>query len=60
DISARQNGFELSAPPLEYCTDNGAMIAWAGIELLQAGRIADLSMKARPRWPLEELKDFKS
>ena len=60
DISAKQNGFELSAPPMEYCTDNGAMIAWAGIELLQAGRISNLHMKARPRWPLEELKDFKT
>lgn len=60
DTAAKQNGFELSAPPMEYCTDNGAMIAWAGIELLQAGRIADLHMKARPRWPLEELKDFKT
>ena len=46
-------------PRLEFCTDNGAMIAWAGIELLKAGRISNLQMKARPRWPLEELKDFK-
>ena len=60
DTAAKQNGFELSAPPMEYCTDNGAMIAWAGIELLQAGRISNLQMKARPRWPLEELKDFKT
>lgn len=52
-----KNGFELSAPPLEYCTDNGAMIAWAGIELLKAGRTAPLNFKARPRWPLAELKD---
>lgn len=59
DKAATDNGFELSAPPMEYCTDNGAMIAWAGIELLKAGRIADLQIKARPRWPLEELKDFK-
>lgn len=60
DKAASDNGFELSAPPMEYCTDNGAMIAWAGIELLKAGRIANLNMKARPRWPLEELKDFTS
>lgn len=52
-----KNGFELSAPPMEYCTDNGAMIAWAGIELLKAGRTANLNMKARPRWPLAELKE---
>jgi len=53
-------GFEYSAPPMEYCTDNGAMIAWAGVELLQAGKVAKLDMKARPRWPLAELKDIQS
>jgi len=58
DKAAKENGFHLSAPPMEYCTDNGAMIAWAGIELLKAGRIASLSFKARPRWPLEELKEL--
>ena len=52
-----KNGFELSAPPIEYCTDNGAMIAWAGIELLKANRTAPLTFKARPRWPLAELKN---
>ncbi len=56
DHACAENGFDLMAPPMEYCTDNGAMIAWAGVELLQAGRISSLSMKARPRWPLEELK----
>lgn len=56
--AAQKNGFHLSAPPMEYCTDNGAMIAWAGVELLQAGRIAPLTVKARPRWPLEELKEI--
>ncbi len=58
DTACAKHGFELSAPPLEYCTDNGAMIAWAGIELLKAGRISPLTVKAKPRWPLEELKDF--
>lgn len=53
-----KNGFELSSPPMEYCTDNGAMIAWAGVELLQAGRTAPLNFKARPRWPLIELKEM--
>lgn len=55
--TAQTNGFTLFAPPLEYCTDNGAMVAWAGVELLKAGRISSLNMKARPRWPLAELKD---
>lgn len=58
DNESARHGFTLSAPPLEYCTDNGAMVAWAGVELLQAGRTAPLNMKARPRWPLEELRDM--
>ncbi|HNQ91844.1 MAG TPA: tRNA (adenosine(37)-N6)-threonylcarbamoyltransferase complex transferase subunit TsaD [Alphaproteobacteria bacterium] len=55
---ASKHGFTLKCPPLEYATDNGAMIAWAGVELLQQGRTAPLSIKARPRWPLEELKEL--
>ena len=35
------------------CTDNGAMIAWAGIERLRRGLVDDLSAPARPRWPLD-------
>ena len=50
-----EQDFKFMAPPLEYCTDNGAMVAWAGIELLRAGRASPLDMKARPRWPLEEM-----
>jgi N6-L-threonylcarbamoyladenine synthase len=53
--TCHHHGFTFSAPPLQYCTDNGAMIAWAGIELLTAGRTTSLDFKARPRWPLEEL-----
>lgn len=52
------NGFEFMAPPLELCTDNGAMIAWAGIELLNAGRSSPLDVPARPRWPLEDLRSI--
>lgn len=44
------------APPLQLCTDNAVMIAWAGIERLQLGQISSLDFKPRPRWPLEELK----
>jgi N6-L-threonylcarbamoyladenine synthase len=41
------------APPLWLCTDNGAMIAWAGAERFAAGLFDDLSVAARPRWPLD-------
>jgi len=43
-------------PPAKLCTDNAAMIAWAGIERLRLGLIDDLSVPARPRWPLDELR----
>ncbi|WGH77690.1 tRNA (adenosine(37)-N6)-threonylcarbamoyltransferase complex transferase subunit TsaD [Jannaschia ovalis] len=42
------------APPLALCTDNAAMIAWAGAEALLAGRRDDLTLAARPRWPLDD------
>jgi N6-L-threonylcarbamoyladenine synthase len=48
------NGFRFIAPPLQYCTDNAAMIAWAGLENLRAGITHDLTLTARPRWPLDE------
>src|SRR5215212_1400443 len=51
---ARQNGARLVAPPVKLCTDNGAMIAWAGIERLRLGRTDTLDFKPRPRWPLDE------
>jgi N6-L-threonylcarbamoyladenine synthase len=41
------------APPLALCTDNAAMIAWAGIERARAGLGPDLQIVARPRWPLD-------
>ncbi len=49
----RQAGVPLVAPPQNLCTDNGAMIAWAGIERLRRGLIDDLQAPARPRWPLD-------
>ena len=45
---------QIFAPPLALCTDNAAMIAWAGIERFRAGRFDDLTLAARPRWPLDK------
>ena len=42
-------------PPTDLCTDNGAMIAWAGYELYSAGVKSKLNIKAKPRWPLESI-----
>lgn len=41
------------APPLALCTDNAAMIAWAGIERFRAGARDTMGLSARPRWPLD-------
>lgn len=43
-------------PPLKYCTDNGAMIAYAGAQRLMRDEKSDFSIQVRPRWPLSELK----
>lgn len=43
----------FSAPPGELCSDNGAMIAWAGVERLRKGLSDPLDLPARPRWPLD-------
>lgn len=42
------------APPLNLCTDNAAMIAYAGAELFALGHYDDLTLSARPRWPLDQ------
>jgi len=53
---AAENGMRFAAPPIKLCADNGAMIAWAGIENYLAGNTAAARPTApRPRWPLEEL-----
>ncbi|SEN27529.1 tRNA (adenosine(37)-N6)-threonylcarbamoyltransferase complex transferase subunit TsaD [Palleronia pelagia] len=48
-----ERGIAFTAPPLALCTDNAAMIAWAGIERLRLGQTDDMSLAARPRWPLD-------
>jgi N6-L-threonylcarbamoyladenine synthase len=46
-------GYTLHLPPAALCTDNGAMIAWAGAERLALGLVDRLDAPARPRWPLD-------
>lgn len=46
-------GARFTAPPLSLCTDNAAMIAWAGAELYRMGRRDGMDLSARPRWPLD-------
>ena len=48
----KTNGFNLLTPPPALCTDNGVMVAWAGLEKLRLGLIDGLDAVVRPRWPL--------
>ena len=50
---AGAHGLRFVAPPLALCTDNGAMIAWAGVERFALGLVDGLDVAARPRWPLD-------
>jgi N6-L-threonylcarbamoyladenine synthase len=52
DVAAKY-GARLVAPPVNLCTDNGAMIAWAGLERLRLGQSDALDFRPRPRWPLD-------
>ncbi|MDA9909877.1 tRNA (adenosine(37)-N6)-threonylcarbamoyltransferase complex transferase subunit TsaD, partial [Gammaproteobacteria bacterium] len=52
---AKEEGGELYYPGLAYCTDNGAMIAYAGCMRLLAGQQDDLAILAKPRWNMETL-----
>ncbi|MFH5772633.1 tRNA (adenosine(37)-N6)-threonylcarbamoyltransferase complex transferase subunit TsaD [Paracoccus sp. NGMCC 1.201697] len=53
DVAARA-GVTFVAPPLRLCTDNAAMIAWAGIEAFRNGHRDGMDLAARPRWPLDQ------
>ena len=55
-VCDKQN-FEFHVAPPHLCTDNAAMIAWAGAERLRTGKLSLLDMAARPRWPLMELNE---
>jgi N6-L-threonylcarbamoyladenine synthase len=50
---AEDAGLRFVSPPPNLCTDNGAMIAWAGLERLRRGFIDGLDAPLRPRWPLD-------
>jgi len=52
NLSKEKNAFFI-APPIEFCTDNGAMIAWAGYEKYIIEGQTDFDFKPRPRWPLD-------
>ena len=51
----RRHGWQVAFPRPEFCTDNGAMIAFAGCQRLLAGEAEDLVIHARARWPLDAL-----
>ena len=50
----QENGAAFVAPPLALCTDNAAMIAYAALERMATSPPDDLSLSARPRWPLDK------
>lgn len=52
---AAKEGAEIYFPRPEFCTDNGAMIAYAGCQRLLAGQTQNLEIFARPRWPMDQL-----
>jgi N6-L-threonylcarbamoyladenine synthase len=51
-------GVQVYFPRIEFCTDNGAMIAYAGLVRILAGQCDNLAIQAKPRWSLTELQDF--
>lgn len=54
ESACASQGWEFIAPPVKLCSDNGAMIAWAGLERLEAGYLSDLGEMPHPRWPLDQ------
>ena len=55
ELTTKKLGGQVFYPRPEFCTDNGAMIAFAGMQRLKSGVFADLTFKATPRWPLDQL-----
>ena len=54
------NRIDFIAPPLPLCSDNGAMIAWVGIEKLKRQMTDTLNIAAKPRWPLDPTAEKKT
>ena len=54
-LLCQQYHLTFVAPPLSLCTDNAAMIAWAGLERFSMGYVSDLNTAPRPRWSLSEI-----
>ncbi len=52
--AVNKEGYGLIVPPQHLCTDNGAMVAWAGIERAELGLFSGMDFGARARWPLDE------
>jgi N6-L-threonylcarbamoyladenine synthase len=50
---AERAGLSFVAPPPTLCTENGAMIAWAGLERFRLGLVDRLDAPLQPRWPLD-------
>lgn len=51
---AAEHGLALVVPPPRLCTDNAAMIAWAGLEHFRLGNVSPLDFEPRARWPLDQ------
>lgn len=57
--TAEEHGYEVFMPAMQFCTDNGAMIAMAGLRYYQAGIFSSLDCQQRPRWPLQTMNQTK-
>ncbi len=55
ELLMKKRGGEVFYPRLEFCADNGAMIAYAGMQRLKANQTVGLEISATPRWPMDEL-----
>ena len=55
---SKEKKFSCIFPPINLCTDNAAMIAWAGIERFKINLINDLEFTSKARWPLDSTAPF--